>query len=482
MVQLFRINDPFRILAVFALLLLVRLPLIFDGLPMTTPELNWLLLGEQLAAGKSMYTDIWDFTGPFSTGVYWLLHELFGKTRTPFFTLSVLLVTFQAMLFNRYLIRLNIYKEKTYLPALLYVVGMSISFDFFTLTPVLMALTFLLLMLQNIFRLDEQAIDQAVFRTGVYLGIAVLFYLPSLLFLLLALPGLALFRTSSVRYLLMLVYGFAFVLSLWMLYLYIDNGLEEFYRQYLGSYFAGNYQRYISGRGLLLLFAVPAAVLLMTIVRVRSERGFINFQVSCQQIMVIWLVVSVATLFFNHRIAPFQLQIFVPAICFFGAHFLLLLRKRLLAELYFWLVSLLVIGNLLNQYYNWLPVANMVSYNKLLVHKKTADLAGYNRVLVLGEETGYYQNKTFTTPYLNWDLARRHFGQLENYQVLVEIYQNFEKDLPEIIIDTTPDRLSEKLFDRMPLLASKYRQAPAADAARWYVLKDTARASNTGTN
>jgi len=458
MIQFFRLNDPFRIIGVFVILLILRLPFLLGDFPFTVAELDWLLLGEAMDNDKPLYSAFWDTTGPLSAGVYWLLHELFGRSRVPFFALSILLVTVQAFFFNLYLIRANVYNEKTYLPALLYALFMSFSFDFFTLSPVLMALTFLVFMLPNLFKLDEGAADREVFRVGLFLGIAVLFYLPSVFFLLMALMSFALFRTSSGRYLLLVLYGFFFVVGLAFIYFFLLDRMGAFYRQYFLSFFGGGMNFYVSRIDLLKCSTLPLIALFYSAFKTFSERGFINYQVNCQQIMLIWLLSALLTLLLNHSIATFQLGIAVPVLSFFGTHLLLLMRKRWLAEAYFWVFFGLMISFMALQAYRTIPKISIVDYSKLVLPPpdKASD-APPQKILVLGNDHTPYQGNTTATPYFNWELAQRHFNQMEDYQVLTEIFQNFQQDPPELVIDRTPDNKMRALLDRLPLLGERYR-------------------------
>ena len=77
------------------------------------------------------------------------------------------------------------------------------------LSPVLMSLTFLLLSLNNIFkRIDKQTKDEFFLNTGIFLGLATLFYLPSLFFLPALMLSLLLFTASLFRRYILLLYGF----------------------------------------------------------------------------------------------------------------------------------------------------------------------------------------------------------------------------------------------------------------------------------
>lgn len=55
---------------------------------------------------------------------------------------------------------------------------------------------------------------------------------------------------------------------------------------------------------------------------------------------------------------------------------------------------------------------------------------------------------------MNWGLADNHFGNLDSYNNVVGIYENFKKDMPDYIIDE--EGIAEKVFERIPQLAKAY--------------------------
>jgi deoxyadenosine/deoxycytidine kinase len=58
------------------------------------------------------------------------------------------------------------------------------------------------------------------------------------------------------------------------------------------------------------------------------------------------------------------------------------------------------------------------------------------------------------TPYLEWALAERHFNYLDDYANVIEVYENFRSDMPDVIIDQNGK--IEELFTRIPALARYY--------------------------
>ena len=101
MLTFFRLNDPYRLVIIFFLLLALRIPAMLND-NLTIPELNYMLVGEKLTNGADLYSEIWDNIGPLSAMVYALIDFLFGKSQLAYQIIAWLFVFFQAFIFNRY--------------------------------------------------------------------------------------------------------------------------------------------------------------------------------------------------------------------------------------------------------------------------------------------------------------------------------------------------------------------------------------------
>ncbi|MBK7651153.1 MAG: hypothetical protein IPJ20_11075 [Flammeovirgaceae bacterium] len=123
--------------------------------------------------------------------------------------MALLIIFFQGAYFAILLINNKAQSESTYLPALIFGVLCLYSFDMLSLSNELLASTFLLFALNNLFKEVEFRIqeDNILLNLGVYLGIASLFVLSYSVFL----PGviiiLIVFTRLTLRKGLLLVLG-----------------------------------------------------------------------------------------------------------------------------------------------------------------------------------------------------------------------------------------------------------------------------------
>lgn len=453
MLTLFRLNDPFRLIGVALLAALIRLPFWLGEIPLTEPEVKWMLLGEQLANGRQLYGEIWSSISPLSGAVYWICFELFGKNRWLYILVALILSIYQAGIFNYLLIRKNVYNEKTYIPALLYIVFQASSVDFLILSPALIALTFVLRMLKSILELGDHGKDQDIFKVGLFLGISSLFHFPTFAFLAVVVWGVGSFRVIAFRQLMLILFGIAIVwagISIYYLFLGI---FPDFYINYILANVSLSNIAYASWQDILWFQALPVALAIWGFFRVIGERGFVNFQASCQRIMFIWILSSSVSLLIAPQFAVYQLITMIPAVAFFVSHAYLLYQRKWLMELTFAITAVVVIslsyGNgLISQ---WIKLEK--PNQQLFIEKPSWEVKG-EPIWVLGNNPSYYLNNRLATPFLNWKLTEQYLGSLDNYNVVTNIYQYIEDNPPTFIIDEA-GKVPE-LFRKVPLLKEKY--------------------------
>lgn len=455
MLTLFRINDPLRLLLLLFLWLVVRLPIILQN-PLTLPELHWLLVGEKMDSGAMMYSGIWDNLPPFSAAIYWFFDYIFGKTIFAQQILAMFMVFFQALFFNQLLFKKSLYPENTNLPAFLYILLMSMSFDLTCLSPALLAMNFLLVIIKHIFSLHDNAIDEHIFQIGIYIGISSMLYVPSLLFLGFVILGFGIFRTVNFRQYLLLFYGVFLVFVTVGLYYYWLGALLPFLENFVFNIIEFVQKSPLDSSTILCISMFPVLFLFIAIVKVIGEGRYINFQSNCQLLMLVWLGISILTLFISYQFSGFELVIFIPAAVFFINYFFLMIKRKWLAEV---LMSLFCFGILfvsLGGFYKTNPITQYVSYKDLLINQQEKRFIEDQSILILGESTHYYYHQQLATPYLNWRLAKKHLSNLDYYNILIEVYNNFKKDQPDMIIDQTG--FSQVLFQKIPLLKDDYIQ------------------------
>lgn len=458
LLSFFRFNDPYRLVFVFIILLIIRLPVLISGDALTHSDLHFMVIGEKMNDGAILYIQLWDNIAPLAAGVYWLLDVLFGRSLLAYQIISLLLVTVQAAIFNRLLLANKAFNENSYAPALIYAICASLFFDFFTLTPILMSITFLLLALDRLF--DHMEIrakrDEQIFSIGLQIGIAALFYLPVLIFAPAVLLILLFFTGTVFRRYVLLSFGVALPCLLLICYYLLIDGVRDLYYNFFNPWMAVDAESLMDFSGLIIILAIPAIYLLLGFGKAMQGLRFTNYQTRLTQAMFIWLLFSVVIMFFGTKLSPAKFIILVPPLAFYISHYFLSMRKNLKSELIFafFFVPVLLIS--LGTYFDFFITKRFIHYERLLTASTPYDeLVKDKSILVLDENVDIYKEASLATPFFNWRLTKPLFDSPEYYDNITKIFVAFKNDPPEVIID--PHRVMNDVMGHIPWLKNNYR-------------------------
>lgn len=447
------------------LYLAIQLPLVFLREMPTSPELLYMLVGERLAYGFSMYRDIYDNMAPLSAMVYWLLDLLTGRSFFAYRITAVVLLLFQGLLLNSILSRHNVYASKNYLPALLYLVLGSISFEFNMLTPLLIGNTFIILSLPYIITLSREGFEHnRLFVGGFILGLAAMCYLPLAMFLLVGAFAVILFASNTFRSFLLMICGFAFPYAVLMTYYFYNGALGEFLELHLFRPWHLQVTFLRPPADVAKLMAIPAIIAILSFISSTSLPQRLVFQVKFQQVMWVWMIVSLLVIFTREEITVGTFILALPPIAYFSEFLFTSNQKRWILNTIF-LVSLA--GVVILRYRSMLEINRYLALDEspLLLPKDPDTTIASSTVLVLGNDMGYYVHNTPVTPYLNWELAQRHFGNLDEYLAVYELYENFEQEMPLYLVDKAG--LMPELSYKLPAVFGRYeRVAPNQEIYR----------------
>ena len=322
----------------------------------------------------------------------------------------------------------------------------------------MLALTFLLLALRNLFRLIVGAgTDETIFFLGIFMGIATLFYLQSISLLLAVVFSLLIFTGTKPRQYVLLLLGVVLPLALAFLYYGWQGNTQGLYWQYIRSFEllpSGNYLNLFS---LSLLALVPLVFLLLGIYRYNNSHSFNNYQIRLQQSMFYFLLMGIVAFLFTPEKSAYHYFLLLPPLTFYISHYFLLIRNRLKAELYFLIFALLVLGLNYMLISGPLPyLAEWTNFTRLSVQERPEDpLVRGKQILSLSHDLSLYKEARLATPYLDWDLAEEQFLRLNYYDNLLEVYKNMRMEPPQVIVDDAG--FMPQVFERMPILESKYR-------------------------
>ncbi len=422
------------------------------------PELRWMLTGERMSDGFMMYYEIWDYISPLSAGTYWLLDWMFGRSQWAYLIPALFISFFQAALFNSITLRGRIFNENNYIPAIVYALLSSAFFDFFTLSPMLLGLTFVLLALDNVISQIEFRArkDEKLLSTGLYLGIAALFHFPLAAMGPFFIIVLMLFSSTVPRRYLLILYGWILPFALIVIYYYFANTLEFFLANHLVPWFTLASRNRVS-YNFMLVFAAPVAFyMLLAILRIARRARLTNYQSRVLQMMLTLLVLSSLILLLEIDRYPFVLLVFVPMLSYFLSFFFILGKKGPRTEILFIILLTAIIG--INWKSTWTSnPSSLFDFQSYYVipHNNEGMVKG-KKVAFLGDNISIYRHSYPATPFINWRISQYAWENMNQYAYLTLIMKSVLREKPGYVFDSK--KYFDKLTDKVPVIRQQYRK------------------------
>ena len=402
--------------------------------------------------------DVWDSMAPLAASVYWLVVLLFGKSILTLNILGTLLNFLIAVLINNMFIGNKVYEQNTYLPAFVYIILSSLNPVFSSFSPAQMGVTFVLLAFGNLlghveFRAKR---DEQIMNIGLYLGVAILFYFPLVVFIPITLLLFIVFTSTQVRRYLLFLTGCSLPIIFAFSYFWFVSGKAGYFTMhFIQSYL------FPATRNTDWLFLLKAAlpVILFFIIRKVAgsrQKRLNNYQIRLNQMFIVLSLLSITIFVFANEITPTILIVFVPMLTFFMVHFLLSFKRGLIGEGVTILFVSIVVFSLFDQtrqitgwYENEQETASRIEApEQALIHGK--------RIMVLGEGKELYYQGSLATPFFDWPLAAPFFNNLDYYDNQVFLLESIQKLHPEVIVDY--QNLWPEITKRLPLVAGNYQQ------------------------
>jgi Family of unknown function (DUF6427) len=454
--RFFRFNDPYRLLGLLFILIVIGLPLFVNSAEVTIQELKSFVLGEALNDGKSLYIQLVDDTAPFTAWISGWVDAMFGRSLTARQIIALLFVFFQASFFAILLINNKAYNENTYLPALIFGLLAFFSFDMLSLSPELLASTVLLFALNNLFKEIEFKVqrDEIVLNIGVYLGIASLFVFSYFVFLIGTLILLLLFTRFTVRKALLLVFGFVLPHALLItFYFFWDNHVFLFQHFYAPNLTLSTLT-FVGLKSILILGSVPIAYFFFSLFMLNREAHFTKYQSQLLQVMFLWLIIALVEVVITRERTPHSFYTFIPPLAYFISHYLLLIRRKRIAEIMLWV---LIIGLVTMGWAARTGRIKAIDYRTLFPLESPYESAiKEKRILVLDDGLSIYTQNKMASYFLNWNLSKKVFEHPEYFENITLIGQSFQIDAPDVIIDKND--LMKNVFERIPKLKLQYKR------------------------
>ncbi|MDP2040579.1 MAG: hypothetical protein Q8S14_15790 [Algoriphagus sp.] len=454
MLSFFKVNDPFRLIGVAIYLILLAIVMLgFFSFPLTEPQLIYMVLGERLSDGFFLYQDIIDDTGPLSAGFFTFIDFLFGRNQFAYELIGRMLVLFQIIYWNTVLIRYRVFEENTYLPAIIMAALFHLSFDMAALSPALLGSTFLVLAIGQLFSQTvlQKETSESTLLIGIYGGIATGFhlnfgiFLPYMIFMGIAISGF------SIRQLLLSLIGFFLPILLVMMFYFWNNGLTEAFQIWplIFTYEKYNYQSLVIWA---VLGAFPLLLALVGYFYSAVLRGSTINQQKQRQMIILWMIFSLAEFFLIKRQATYQLLIFIPGLTFLITQFFLNTSKSVIGKLAF---LILLFGLPIAGWWFWQQ--ELKSESTYFVRSKAEyQINPGEKIMVMSKDSSPYLENPLGGPFLNYNLTKAFLESEKTLEQKAKIFQNLTTQKPQVVID--PSGMFKNLLNELPALKSLYTE------------------------
>ena len=320
MLNFFRKNDPYRILALVLILVFTRIlfALFIGERPMSSP-------------GEDMLSINLQGNGPIGSWILGMILALpFAKVSS--ITIAGVLVLLNAVQLNSLLIRNSSLSENTYIPSAFFVFLMSCSADFYYFSPALLASSFVIFSLNYLFyHIKYRGTEENIISTGFGIGVAGLIYTPFLwLYLFILIAYLIYSNTIRRRYFLM-TWGFLLpIIMYWVFFFWNDRGTEAI--NFLGNQLAALQTIQVSPQKVGYTLGFGLLLGLMGFGRSFGSQGKTNHQILVQRAMA-WnaFFAIIIAAFYAGEILENEILI-IPSLTYFATQLVLNIERKWLRE------------------------------------------------------------------------------------------------------------------------------------------------------
>jgi hypothetical protein len=435
-------------------MVLMYLGLFIDSPEILKPELKGILIGEKVANGLNLYVDVVDWYAPLAGWFEGLFNIIFGRSLFARHILAFFIIFSQAAFLGLVFIDKKAYAEYSFVPSLLYVLLFFFSFDTLTLSPELLGNGFLLLALNNLFKEVEfrEQQNETTFNLGLFIGFASLFVFSYILFLFAALIVLVVYTRNEIRRFLLMMFGALLPHILVFCFYLLKDGQDQIWTYYYIPNLSFHAERLISFNSMIILGALPIFFLVISMIMLNREARFTKYQSQLLQVMFFWMIFGFLQILYSKDTRPQSAITLIPSFSFYIAHYLLLIRRRRLAELSF---LILLTGLISISYLSRYGKVRGVNYESMTLQQSSKEVKN-KKVVVLDNDMSWYKENSLGSSFLNWRLAENVFKEPDYYENVLLVAGAFKRDPPDIIID--PHHLMRSFLHKIPALKNTYRQ------------------------
>jgi len=277
--------------------------------------------------------------------LYGIITSLAGTSPLPGVILSFLIVTVLLMLLTYFNTSVFFINERTFLPALFYILLCSFYPEIRILNPVLPAALFLMVAIMRIidtYRKPGTAFNY--FDAGILISIGSLFYFNVIWFGLLLIAGIVLLRSGNIREPGIAVLGLItpYIILLGLYYV-LEIDIESFFAD-IKNNLAGESPGYHFPRLTIILMILAGLLFLVSIVFLMAQMSSKKIKSRKTFFLLMWVLsISLAVFLFLPSVSVEMIWITAIPASYILAHYFVFARKKLVPEIMFTGLFLLVI-------------------------------------------------------------------------------------------------------------------------------------------
>ncbi len=276
--------------------------------------------------------------------LYGLLASFVGTNPLPGVLFSLLLVSLMAFLMVNLNNSLFFINQRTFLPALIYILLSGLFPDYQVMNPAIFSAMFLMLAIRRI--MDSyrvQGISYSFFDAGLLIAAGSLFYANVIWFGLLIIIGIALLRMSNMKEILIAIIG---LLTPWVLtfgiYYLAGRDLNDLVAVIKYNLFAKQ-TVYVFTRYSVAAIVITGIITVISIAGLTMEMNKKKIQSRKTFSLLIWMfLISLGVYFIFSSVSVEILWITAIPVSYFIAHYLLFSKSRIIPEIVLTLIFLMI--------------------------------------------------------------------------------------------------------------------------------------------
>jgi hypothetical protein len=456
MIQFFKLVSWDRLVVLVFLFGLMQGPFLLFGNEILVPEMLWIRLGQRLEEGWRLYAQVLDENGPLSAMVYGGLAKFKGGAFYIYRYLGSALILAQGFWFNGFCQRFGLFTDRNYLVAFFYFLFSHLGPDGVSLSPTLLANTFILFGYGRLFTLIRAGANtEDAMYLGFSIGLASGFYQPALLFLIPFLLSALFFSGFRLNHFFIFVTAALIPFLATYAFFIVGGGEADFWTCLLKPFRIGYL---ISWVGWDVMLGLGIILLLISLWgwAVANQNSRVNFQQLGFSVFFFGLLGASILVFIGSIQSTYQLFFLVPHAAFFAAQLMVYTRGFIFQEITGLFILILILGG-------FYGMAEPMFGKQIMGHRLFEDdppkgfVINFKEkpLLLLSNDFRYFKYNPPATRFFKFYLSGLDKNFSQTHEGLIFWYQCLAEDPPSLIYD--PQDFIPAISVRIPEFGKCYK-------------------------